>query len=504
MSRVSAATDTEFTSFSIRVDFLTQPVLADVTGRGRRVEWPPHPHRLFCALTAAHYEAGVGRRETLEWLECQSPPEIATTAAISERSTGTVYVPVNDKITRDSVSGGPPDRPLGDRRKRQERTFAVGSPVPLLSNAVGHSHRSVYYTWRVSESPPRDLDDILFEVTRLGHSSSLVAASLWAGEVPEAAWIPGSSGSREMRVPAPGTLRRLDQAHEIRGLSARERDRREPALPGPSWATYRRADRSAAVLGPWRESWVWALEPRVTVTAWVHLADRIRGALLVALPDGDASEILTGHQRGNHLAVMPLPFVGHRHASGDVLGFAIAVPELDAADRSELLEALAELGEIRAGRLGVFNASRLRFDDSRHSLRMSTWTGPSCYWATVTPIVYDRFPKGNLPAVEIVAESVERLGLPRPAEVITRRDGAVPGTPPSSQFRVRRPGNPYGRRAQRPWSHVVLRFDCPVEGPLLIGASRHFGLGLCKPFDPASMARWRGTRVGASGGEARR
>lgn len=481
--------ETEGGVFTIRVDFLTRPALTDTTARGRGVEWPPHPHRLFAAITAAHYEAGAGRRETLEWLERQAPPEISA-PEIHERTTGTVYVPVNDPIlkTPDVIEQGFPDRPLGDRRRRQERTFSIGSPLPPRDESgQSRDYRSVYYTWRGPEAPPEDLDDILREVTRLGHSSSLVAASLWASDPPPPSLIPASGGELELRIPEPGTLARLDELHEIRTLPTREQDRRMPSLGPDRWTGYRRADRSAPDRGPWSEHWIWTLEPRISVTAWIHLAEAIRGTLLHSLPQ-DAAGVLNGHGQGNHLAVVPLPHVGHPHADGSVLGFAVLAPELDEDVRDTLLLALGQLteigqrGQIRAGAAGLFRAEGAKSYELRRTLRSETWTGPARAWATVTPLVFDRFPKGNLPLEQIAAASVRRLGLPAPAEVHLCPEAVPSGAPPSHSFRVRRSQSAARRRRdRRPWSHALLRWDRPVEGPVVLGAMRHFGLGLCKP-----------------------
>ena len=40
-------------------------------------------------------------------------------------------------------------------------------------------------------------------------------------------------------------------------------------------------------------------------------------------------------------------------------------------------------------------------------------------------------------------------------------------------------------RERRPYSHAVIEFAEPVEGPVVIGRSRQLGLGLMAPADPA-------------------
>jgi len=472
-------------SFSVRVDFLSRPALA-APSRPGRLEWPPHPHRLFAAIAAAHYETGIGRRETLEWLEQQGPPEISA-PRIEERTSGVFYVPVNDPISEKSFEKSAVDLPLGDRRIRQERDFAVGSLLPT-EGIDGADHRSVYYTWRGEATPPDDLDGILREVTRLGHSSSLVAVSLWLKEPPTVRFLPSDQGDLWLRVAEPGTLGRLDEAHEVRNLPTSLQDQRKATLEPEAWASYRRSHGAEPVTGPWSNYWVWSIEPRISVTAWIHLADAIRGTILQALPE-QAPEVLTGHGCGNHVAVIPLPHVDHPHADGAVLGFAVLAPELAEAERDTLLLALGELtaigkkGEIRAGAAGRFRAETAGAHEMRRTLQMETWTGPGRTWATVTPLVFDRYSKKKLPSERIVAESAERLGLPAPVEVILGREALLSGTPRSSDFRVHRPERPGGRRsARRPWSHAILRWDRPVEGPIVLGAKRHFGLGLCRPL----------------------
>lgn len=470
-------------TFTVRVDFLTRPALTDPSQRDR-VEWPPHPHRLFAAMTAAHYEAGIGRRETLEWLERQGSPEIAA-PELDQRTSGTFYVPVNDPDTAKSVAAS--SLPLGDRRVRQPRTFPVGSLLPAVGGGSFGQH-SVYYTWRCAETPPEDLDDILREVTRLGHSSSLIIASVWRSEPPAPSYVPSAEGAIQLRVPEEGTLARLDELHEIRNLPTARQDRRRLSAGPDTWAGYRRARTAEPAPSPWTARWAWTLEPRISVTVWIHLAEAIRGTILAALP-ATAPEVLTGHARGNHLAVVPLPHVGHPHADASVLGFAVLAPELGPEARDCLLLALAELtdigrrGDIRAGAAGRFRADVVSARELRRTLEVEDWTGPAHRWATVTPLVYDRYPKRNLAPERIVAESVLRLGLPSPVEVTVGRVGSLAGTPDSGEFRARRPSTPNGRRPdRRPWTHAVLRWDRPVQGPIVVGAMRHFGLGLCKPI----------------------
>jgi CRISPR-associated protein Csb2 len=83
-------------------------------------------------------------------------------------------------------------------------------------------------------------------------------------------------------------------------------------------------------------------------------------------------------------------------------------------------------------------------------------------------------------AAACVAEAVRRIGLPSPAEVDVSRSPLLPGTAALGAY-PRFPIDP--RRPQRILVHASLAFRRPVLGPVLVGAGRYHGLGLCVPVD---------------------
>src|SRR5205823_3406568 len=113
-----------------------------------------------------------------------------------------------------------------------------------------------------------------------------------------------------------------------------------------------------------------------------------------------------------------------------------------------------------------------------YTLRPLTYAGPSVRWATVTPVVLDHYPRRRLRPEDVVAEACVRAGLPCPAEVAVGHSPALPGVPHSRSFPAL-PARP--SRPPRPLTHAVLSFDRPVRGPVLIGAGRYLGYGLCRP-----------------------
>src|SRR4051812_9301561 len=103
---------------TLEVDFLTGRYRATSFRERDTGEWPPHPSRVFSALVAALYEAGLDARcrQALLWLESQPAPEIAASEAV-EREVTMHFVPVND------------DPLPSEFRNRQPRVFPTIWPV---------------------------------------------------------------------------------------------------------------------------------------------------------------------------------------------------------------------------------------------------------------------------------------------------------------------------------------------------------------------------------------
>jgi CRISPR-associated protein Csb2 len=223
-----------------------------------------------------------------------------------------------------------------------------------------------------------------------------------------------------------------------------------------------------------------------------RLTRAVRAALM-SLAEQPPREVLSGHARDgspstrDHVAFLPLAFVGHRHADGGIKGFAISPPRgCGGDDRVHVLRAAGRLRQLRLGPLGVCEVVPAGDRAMIHSLRVEAYEGPSRSWSTVTPMVLDRF-CGEGPGREaaVVAAACRRIGLPEPASVEVSRYSRLRGVPASPEFAARpRPGAP-----GRPLRHVWLMFDRPVRGPILLGAGRY--LGLCRaesdPGPPGAM-----------------
>ncbi|HXG40322.1 MAG TPA: type I-U CRISPR-associated protein Csb2, partial [Candidatus Limnocylindrales bacterium] len=179
-----------------------------------------------------------------------------------------------------------------------------------------------------------------------------------------------------------------------------------------------------------------------------------------------------------------LPFVGHAHATGEVLGLGIA---LGADLAHELRRALLQLfgfdrldgpriDRIRVPDLGL--TLPLAPPDGRWALEPGRWIGPARRWASALPVVLDWFPKRDRGFEEIVRQGIVVAGYPEPAAIELRPASAVPGAPFLRRHdRKRRAAEPV-----RPWAHLVVEFGVDLTGPVLLGHMRHLGLGLCAPL----------------------
>ncbi len=217
-------------------------------------------------------------------------------------------------------------------------------------------------------------------------------------------------------------------------------------------------------------------------------------------------EWVSGHQPDGrpseqpHLALLPLGFVGSDYADGHLLGVALAFPRsVSLEERGKLVgkllyDATGRAKDLRLtlGKLGVWTLGEEERPSPPIALRSATWTGPAKIWASVSPVVLDRHPKADprkdrsayiAEVAAIVSASCQRIGLPAPAEIDIDKTSwhrgaprAKPG-PDGFQLMPQRPGGPNRRQV-----HVWLRFEQPVLGPVLLGAGRYRGYGLCKPW----------------------
>ncbi len=463
---------------AIGIEYLNGVAVATHPADYREAEWPPHPARLFMALAASFFETrdnsmetAYREREALEWLEALPSPEIVAPRG-SSRGVVKHFVPVNDLKTKDVIP-----------RRRQERFF----PATVLGD-----ESSVWFVW--AEAAPTTpiraaLERLTQRLVRVGHSSSFVRACL--ADVPGKAqdrWTPSDGGSLRLRVSHPGLLSNLEELHALgeRPSTGKwqgyELWRGTVSAPDPVPSVF---DPRIVILRL-REG------PNLGLTFTLRLTDALRSAVMSNAP-ATLPEFLSGHgsdggpSRRPHAAFLPLAFVDGEYADGHLMGLGIALPiRLSAEERMICLRALASrlssseqpLIRLNLGRLGVWEMKVDSDEDPPRNLRPSLYTRRCTTWASVTPVVLDRFAEEEREQEEIIATGCERIGLPSPIEVHVSRFSQFRSVPPAWEF----PPLTTGKRQDRRYHvHVALRFAQPVCGPVLIGAGRYRGYGLCKP-----------------------
>jgi CRISPR-associated protein Csb2 len=348
------------------------------------------------------------------------------------------------------------------------------------------------------------LEHLCARVTRLGHSSSLVRCTVVDRDLLPTL-VPSDEGNVVLRVVGAGQLGRLDQAFEHhQGVQSRVL----PARP----QRYRWSfDVKAVTLEAESVfSTDWVLFERVRgsrplASRTTDLARALRGALIEIHGDHALPETLSGHAESGpterrHVAFVPLPFVGHEHADGALMGCALVLPrELSNGDRELLLRLVAKWEKERSdergdltlagGTLPPFHVRRVDIS-AKVALDPTRWCRASTRFITATPIALDKNPgklrsnqcgtayKAALEAQQSISDACLRVVGVRPLSVEVSLAPLLPGAQHVYNF-LPWPGRP--GRAPRVRVHADIRFEASVRGPLLLGAGRYFGLGLCLP-----------------------
>jgi CRISPR-associated protein Csb2 len=556
---------------TLKIEFLTGRYVAASVGDREKPEWPPHPGRVYMALAATCFERDEKEPEVraLQWLESLSAPIIDAPAA-GDRSPVKFYVATNDKLTvSKSILQATPGL-MRSKQERMYPTkiplkhycffrWSVDEEalihLPALNAVakdvirVGHSSSFVLASFTLEE----DDDPIAKNLPDIQH------------------WVPTQHNVElNMRVAGEGEFIRLknacrmhliDEFSQIKEIidSTKGKEQKaakqkfeevfrvpykasvRPPEPTPAsislWQGYSEPQPESSrintvVEGAFFDSELLVLmedrnsdQRRYTLSDTLALTARLRDAVLSGCPSSPPPAWISGHDEKTgaptkhpHLAFLPLSFVGHKYADGSIKGLAIAFPKTDVISLHERGGMLGNVFfektgeprkiELRLGHLGSWSGFVAEGGTLPLSLRQETWIEPSNKWASVTPVVLDRFPKFSRnddrkaweqEVREIVMLSCSRAGYPTPIAIDLDTTSWLVGCPRSyRKTRPLRSADSHARSAElgdgfpriptregkppRLQIHVHLTFDCQVKGPVLIGAGRFLGYGFCRPI----------------------
>lgn len=472
---------------------------AGTTADRTRCDWPPSPQRLFLALVATAYHAGL--REScapaLVWLAgLQTHPEIQSGWVNQDQLTRSlgVYVPANYVLSEE---------------KQVEQGWLLGRKE-LAAFSVTPSDHQLAYVWPSENLPPSvepRLCELLAHVAFLGRSESQVRAYVCVekAQVPSLPITYSATNSstvkgQHLAAIFPGILEAIEEhwnratadyekeisqqaAKKARSKKRQAKDSladvpRAEVLPFPEQLPviyYRRLNQLGASQH--------MEEPPKAAVEWLrtvrHELGRTIPLAFAPLLAADIRERLVQRQRGG-LMVVPLPFVVHPNADGLVKGIAFL------HDQTSPGEAESSLRQL----VGEFQDASLPNGEHRFStpstitptLSLGRWSRPSRLWTSVTPVILPAFPKPKR-LVEDVTEAIRKccefVGISESFELEFDRSSPLRGVPKTERFRLPE------RYQHRPTLHIVLRFSKPVRGPLVLGVGRYLGIGLCVPLEEA-------------------
>lgn len=446
-------------------------------------EWPPSPFRLFQAMISAASLNGYANDEPFQWLERLTPP-IILAPSVQQLGSRTMYVPNNDS-----------DKKLDRQDRLAEK---IVRPLKIQDD------ESICYLWHIQ---PEELDVAMAAASQarrimaLGWGIDLVAADGKILSLEETnlliqnhrgqRWLPVAKSHHMLRCPKPGSLEDLRNAYRS-FLSRFEGNVYHPArkpttfeeTPYAKIGSVKRAIAAFQLIQPDDDSeTVKPFDVRKTmeIAAWV------RGFLCKASQQykfpGDSAVYVAGHvpklqkngKTPDRFSYLPVPSIGHEHADGMIRRLIVAEPYGGNGQYTYWAQNVlsnAVLTDQNGYPQAILRPIR---QPSRDSV-IFQYIDSAETFQTVTPVIlpgyddmkYTKAQKLIEKALHQAGFSVDDLAEPIYLQKAPFRKG---GYSPSS-YAV-----PKYLRG-KPGMHVQLRFKERIDGPIAIGAGRHFGLGL--------------------------
>ena len=479
----------------IDVEFLHGTFRADPeglahTGRMMWGEWPPSPARVFASLIAAD---GTGERcrvsdgSELELLERLDPPVIHADP-----------LPLLDERLHQVLQKRYVVYQLKSAAKETHQEYVARRGVAVHPGVrVCPRTPCVRYVYSADVSPGA-VEAIRRRAARVGYlgtADSPVRVRV-STESPDGVlggeFVPDPGGDLSIAVPREGHLQVWDALYEAwseRGVAVGRGQ-----YPALRYQVNYRSPRDAADAGERGDvaAWLCFRSKSTGRRAWVSgrriasVTSLFKKAVLAQHQQlfGDPPAVLHGHddrRDGYELArFLALPDVGFEHSRGRIHGVALWLPpETDPGTVRRAREAASSVPRLVGAGIDVTVAP---WDGEVRPVAVTPrrWLQASERWATAFPALFERH--GPLTLAEISRWCVH-AGLPDPVAFRAARHPLIRGAVDLVPVEVHRPGRP-----RRPYSHVEVVFAEPVRGPVVIGAGRQRGFGLCVPVHDQSPA----------------
>ncbi len=468
---------------AISVEFLHGTFRGDPDGTAKtavlsRGEWPPTPFRLLAAFVSAdgtRDQCRVSTGDELTWFERLPPPTIRAAEPWHQALRPRFVV----KHTRSAT-----------KKTHQEYVGKEGAPV-RPGCRVSPRHARVVYTWDTTPPLPI-LHALRRRAARVGYlgcadSPARVRVMTEAPEQQPDDWVftpvVGVDGDLAINVPVPGDVKRLDSLFDLWRTYGADISRGHfPSL---------RHEVSYCTLHPAQKRHPAQQRDLGEVVAWLRIESPLSGRRVTAVTHlfkqavlvkhqqmyGEPPPVLHGHGftgKGYEQArFLALPDVGFRRSRGRIHGLALWMPPgTDAVECRRARDAATAVRRISGEGLNV----SVRLDGKRPvAANPARWCAESRVWVTAFPAIHERHRRLDLAEV---GRWCRHAGLPEPLSFRSARGPLVHGAVDLTPVEVNRPGRP-----GLPYSHVEFHFPQAVRGPVVIGAGRQRGFGLCVPIN---------------------
>lgn len=482
---------------ALRIEFLAGRFHANPWDRGTNdgeVDWPPAPWRLLRALTAGWYRSGAEDRS-------------AFTALLDRLAEPPVYL-----LPRATAGHTRHYMPLGGvKNGKSETTLVLDSFIALEKNR--ESVVAAYAFWPhvdLTQEHRVLLDRCCALIGYLGRAESWCSItttdatpSIGELELIDLASRSQGDGPTVRRLSAGPSLRGNGLLGALSETTAEMRKARRLVPAGTAWIEYRlppdflmvreqfeRRERTQPVFGP--ALLRFGLErgehsPKPAIKDAIVFSELLRAAAMKRLSDRQgepatyrlAGKAENGSKREGHDHPYFLPY--DSAGRGEIDGIDVWFP---AGCTHAEYSAVTSVPELR---------EHVVYKDNFPLTFVGRVERPRSFaWRSETPVVLERFPKvrganGARRVLDSPQEQIEQM-LERalcpaaqievwpPARCIERARGGHLRIDAFRRTRFRKQSPPL------PVAAATLRFDTPVEGPLVLGSLAHFGLGRFEPL----------------------